>query len=329
MKQEQQNKQPAAALSCPAGEIQVSVIIPAFNAAGTVERALASVRQQEGVGIEVIVIDDASRDGTAEVVRSAIRPGENITLLQLPVNSGVSAARNAGIRLARAPYLAFLDADDIWLPGKLSRQVATIAADAAITLVSCNSQQADADGRPLKEGHVNRPPVQGYDAWKTLLVYNFLPTPTVLTRTALVRELGGFDEQLAVGEDLDLWIKLAVRGKVAVLPEVLINYYDLNNSLMKRHGRQTGDIVQPMLERHISEQADKLSSAEIRHMRGSRSFQMACDLFFSGSYRASMALFLQAARCGTRPVKSLSYLPRALLMEAAAYTKHTFTRPGK
>jgi hypothetical protein len=151
----------------------------------------------------------------------------------------------------------------------------------------------------------------------------------VLTRTALVRELGGFDETLAVGEDLDLWIKLAVRGKVAVLPEVLINYYDLNNSLMKRHGRQTGDIVEPMLERHIREQGARLSHAEVRRMRGGRSFQMACDLFFSGIYRPSIALFLKAARCGIRPLKSLSYLPRALLMEAAELTRATLMRSGK
>ena len=329
MQEQRQHDKPGAFLSCPPGEIQVSVIIPAFNAAATVGRALDSVRAQEGVGVEIIVIDDASGDATADTVRAAIRPGENITLLQLPVNSGVSAARNAGIRLARAPYLAFLDADDIWLPDKLRQQVAIIEADPAVTLVSCNSRQADAEGRPLKEGHVNRPPVQGAEAWKTLLVYNFLPTPTVLTRTALVRELGGFDENLAVGEDLDLWIKLATRGKIAVLPEVLINYYDLNNSLMKRHGRQTGLIVTPMIERHMREQAAKLDGAEIRRMRGNRSFQTGCDLFFSGSYRASIPPFIMAARCGIRPIKSLVYVPRALMMEAAALTREAFTRPGK
>lgn len=328
MRQEQNNV-PSDCLTGRNEDIKVSVIIPAFNAAATIERALASVRAQDGVGLEVIVIDDASSDNTVEVVRAAIRPGENITLMQLPSNSGASAARNAGIRLARGRYLAFLDADDIWLPGKLRRQVETIESDPAVTLVSCNSQQASADGTPLKEGHVNRPPVQGPDAWKTLLVYNFLPTPTVLTHTALVRELGGFDEKLAVGEDLDLWIKLAVRGKVVVLPDILINYYDLNNSLMKRHIRQTGMIVTPMIERHIREQAAKLSTSEIRWMRGTRSFQTACDLFFSGSYRASIALFLRSARCGIRPLKSLSYLPRALVMEAALLTKETFTRPGK
>jgi hypothetical protein len=305
-------------LTCPPEQITVSVIIPAYNSAATIVRALDSVRTQTGVGAEVIVIDDASTDQTMEVVKAAIRPGENIRLITMPKNGGASAARNAGIKEAQGHYLAFLDADDVWLPGKLSKQVAAIEADPEVTLVSCNSQMTSVTGAVLKEGHVNRPPVAGKDAWKTLLIYNFLPTPTILTRTKLVRELGGFDEALAVGEDLDLWIKLAIRGKVAVLPEILINYYDMNNSLMKRHGGQAGTIVVPMLERHIHEQSSKLTRQEVRDMRGNRSFRMACDLFFSGKYTASMPLFLQSAACGNRPIKSLSYLPRALLMESAA-----------
>jgi glycosyltransferase involved in cell wall biosynthesis len=314
------------ALSSPPQQITVSVIIPAYNAASTIERALDSVRAQTGVGAEVLVIDDASADHTIEVVKNAIRPDENIRLIRMPKNGGASAARNAGIREARGRYLAFLDADDIWLPNKLLKQVAAIEADPDITLVTCNSQMTSATGVPLKEGHVNRPPVSGQDAWKTLLVYNFLPTPTILTRTDMVRELGGFDEDLAVGEDLDLWIKLAVRGKVAVLPEILINYYDMNNSLMKRHSAQTGDIVVPMLERHIREQNGKLTRGEVRAMRGSRSFRMGCDLFFSNRFMPSIPLFLQAAACGIRPVKSLSYLPRALLMESAALLKRNLQK---
>jgi glycosyltransferase involved in cell wall biosynthesis len=319
--QERSEKNIGQALSCPHDQITVSVIIPAYNAAATIERALDSVRAQSGVGVEVIVIDDCSADDTIDVVKNAIRPDENIRLLRMPGNGGASAARNAGILEARGRYLAFLDADDVWLPGKLMKQVAAIEADPEVTVVTCNSQMTSVSGVPLKEGHVNRPPVSGAEAWKTLLVYNFLPTPTILTRTALVRELGGFDEALAVGEDLDLWIKLAVRGKVAVLPEILIKYYDMNNSLMKRHGSQAGEIVVPMLERHIREQGAKLSRREVRTMRGTRSFQMACDLFFSDRYMPSIPLFLQAAACGIRPVKSLSYLPRALLMESATRLK--------
>jgi glycosyltransferase involved in cell wall biosynthesis len=285
------------------------------------------VRAQRGVaGIEIVIINDGSSDNTIAVVQANIRPGEQIHVCELPRNSGASAARNAGIAIARGRYLGFLDADDIWLPGKLSKQIATIEADPAITLVSCNSQMTSAAGLPLKEGHLNRRPIEGVNAWKTLLVYNFLPTPTVLTHTRLVRELGGFDESLAVGEDLDLWIKLGIRGKIAVLPEILINYYDLSNSLMKRHRVQAGTIVVPMLEKHIREQSSKLSSTEIRYMRGNRSFQIGCDMFFSGGYCPSIPLFMQSAFYGTRPVKSLSYVPRAIFMQLASNTKRVIQR---
>lgn len=298
----------------PAGDVEVSIIIPAYNAAGTVLRAIDSIRAQQGVRYEIIVIDDCSRDDTAAVVRGAMQGDDAIKLLSQARNGGVSAARNAGIGVARGRYLAFLDADDIWLPGKLQQQLAVIKADPAITLVSCNSRLIATDGTPLKEGHLNRPPVQGNEAWKTLLIYNFLPTPTVLTYTELVREVGGFDEALAVGEDLDLWIKLGLRGSIAVLPDILINYYDVADSLMKRHGDRTGAIVVPMVEKHISAQSDKLSSVEVRHIRGVRAFQVACDMYFAGSYQPSIRYFWRAAQHGTRPVKSLFYVMRAIMM---------------
>lgn len=320
---------PGAGLRCDPNAIKVSVIIPAYNAAATLVRAIDSVRAQCGVNAEVIIIDDGSRDDTVAVARKEIRPGEQIVVHEMPVNSGASAARNAGIALARGEFLAFLDADDIWLPEKLTRQLAVIERDQAITLVSCNSQMVSTEGVPLKEGHINRPPLDGADAWKTLLVYNFLPTPTVLTRTALVRELGGFDENLPVGEDLDLWIRLGIRGKIAVLPEILIRYYDMNDSLMKRHSWEAATFVVPMLEKHIREQATRLSAFEIRTMRGCRSFKIGCDIFFAGGYRASMPLFAEAARYGHRPLKSLSYLPRAIIMELASQTRRAIQGKAK
>jgi GT2 family glycosyltransferase len=295
-------------------ECMVSVIIPAFNSASTILRAIESVRNQSIASFEIIVIDDGSTDATSAVVSSNIRPGEPIRLIQLPKNCGVSAARNAGIRHAKGKYLSFLDADDIWLPEKLEKQIEVIEADPAVTLVSCNSLLVSEAGLRLKEGHVNRPPVEGPDAWKTLLIYNFIPTPTVLTYRSLVQEIGGFDEALAVGEDLDLWIKLAIRGKIRVLPEVLINYYDSTGSLMKRHSRDSRIIVVPMLEKHITEQRSKLLTTEIRQIRGQQSFQIGCNLFFSGSYLQSIPLFLRSFSYGCRPVKSLTYLPRAVLM---------------
>jgi glycosyltransferase involved in cell wall biosynthesis len=304
-----------------ADALEVSVIIPAYNAADTIIRAIDSVRSQNMTSLEVIIIDDGSVDGTPEIVTSNIRAGENIQLIRMAKNSGVSAARNAGIRVAKGKFLAFLDADDIWLPEKLRKQIQVIQQDPAITLVSCNSQLIAESGLPVKEGHLNRPPVEGPDAWKTLLVYNFLPTPTVLTLTSLVKEIGGFDESLAVGEDLDLWIKLGLRGKIIVLKEILTNYYDRAGSLMKRHEGQTGHIVVPMLEKHIAEQSHKLSAMEIRYIRGYQSFQMGCNLYFSGSFIACIPIFLKASFYGSRPIKSLLYIPRAICMEFVTKTK--------
>ncbi|MGZ3239671.1 MAG: glycosyltransferase family 2 protein [Burkholderiaceae bacterium] len=300
---------------------EVSVIIPAYNAAQTISRAIDSVRMQEMNSMEVIIVDDGSADDTYDVAVGLKRPGEILQVLKMPKNSGVSAARNMGIRHARGKFLAFLDADDIWLPGKLQQQVAAIKRDPAITLVSCNSKLISESGEQLKEGHVNRPPVEGDQAWKTLLVYNFLPTPTVLTYRHLVLQVGGFDETLAVGEDLDLWIRLAMLGKVRVLKDILINYTDSTDSLMKRHLWQTQTIVQPMLERHMLTQHSKLSSSEVRYIRGTQSFEMGCNLFFAGAFLPSISPFLKAVYFGVRPIKSATYIPRALLMEGWARLK--------
>jgi glycosyltransferase involved in cell wall biosynthesis len=303
-------------------DILVSVVIPALNAARTIVRAIDSVRSQAIDALEIIVVDDGSVDDTIDVVADNIRVGEKIHLVEMKKNCGVSAARNAGIRLARGKFLAFLDADDTWLPSKLSKQIEAMEKDPAVTLVSCNSRFMSESGVPLKEGHLNRPPIEGTHAWKTLLIYNFLPTPTVLTYRALVREVGGFDESLPVGEDLDLWIKLALRGKVAVLKEVFTLYYDTPGSLMKRHYEKTRDIVLPMLEKHLSEQERLLSKSEVRHIRGHQSFEIGCIMYFSSNFLQCIPIFLKAAFYGSRPIKSISYIPRALLMEVMSRVKH-------
>ncbi|MFZ6691562.1 glycosyltransferase family 2 protein [Undibacterium sp. SXout20W] len=301
--------------------MEVSVIIPAFNAARTITRAVDSVIRQNISSIEIIIIDDGSSDQTYDLCNELALTHPVIRVLKLPTNCGVSAARNVGIQSSRGKYLAFLDADDIWLEGKLSKQIAELKSDNSISLISCNSRMVSESGEFLKVGHINRPPVEGNDSWKTLLIYNFLPTPTVLTYRKLVLELGGFDEKLQVGEDLDLWIKLALRGKVQILKDILVHYYDSKGSLMKRHQVLSHSIVFPMLEKHLVEQKDKLSKVEIRSIRGQHSFQTGCNLFFSGKFLASIPLFLMAFSKGTLPLKSLLYISRALFMAAFSREK--------
>ncbi|MGZ5551904.1 MAG: glycosyltransferase family 2 protein, partial [Nitrososphaeraceae archaeon] len=209
----------------------VSIIIPAYNAEKTLLRSFYSTLNQ-GVSNEVIIIDDASSDQTVTIAQQIVLRFNNVKLFINPKNSGVSASRNSGINEAQGKYIAFLDADDVWLPNKLHKQKIAFEKTHNCTLVTCDSLQINPSGKVLKQAHKNKVPVSGISAWKTLLQYNFIPTPTVFTKTQLVRELKGFNENLKVAEDLDLWISLAKKGNVCVLNEILVHYFDYKNSLM-------------------------------------------------------------------------------------------------
>lgn len=110
---------------------EVSIVLPAWNAAATLDEAIASVQAQDGPDWELIVVDDGSTDATGRIAATAARRDGRIRVVRLGVRGGAAAARNQGLIMARARRVAFLDADDLWLPGKLSAQVAHMAATGA------------------------------------------------------------------------------------------------------------------------------------------------------------------------------------------------------
>ncbi|MGO3132483.1 MAG: glycosyltransferase family 2 protein [Alcaligenes sp.] len=117
--------------------IFVSVVMPAYNAANTLPDSLASVCQQDYPYWELLVVDDGSNDSTANIVTEYAQKDPRITLIQQPRNQGVAAARNAGIAAAQGQYIAFLDADDLWLPQKLSRQLTAMQENnAAVSMTA-------------------------------------------------------------------------------------------------------------------------------------------------------------------------------------------------
>ena len=290
----------------------VSVIVPTYNAAELVERAIRSILDQDYRPLEVLVIDDCSTDDTAARVGRLAAP--EVRLIRLPQNAGAAGARNAGIAQATGELLAFLDADDCWRPGKLSRQVACLRPDPEVSLVACDYtawKDARALGRYFSD---ERRPVQGADAWKTLLRYSFVTTSCVLTRTALVRALGGFSTDLVIAEDQDLWIRLALAGKVAVIDEPLVDYHEVKGSLTKVHRLGERDFLLPMLERHVTLNAARLSPWERRTILGLRYFTVAWSLYRRGYRRQSLPVFLKAAAAGHRPLRALS-MPARLIAD--------------
>jgi len=193
---------PAKSSSSAAPE--VTVVIPTRNRRQLLSRALASVLAQEDVAIEVIVVDDASADGTLERINGL--DDERVRLLRNETPRGPAAARNQAIDLARAPWLGFLDDDDLWAPRKLREQLDLAADD--VVLVDSGHLSLDEQGRVLA-----RFPGSD-DAEKELLRRDVFGTSGVIVRTDAVRAVGGFDESLQVVEDWDLWIRLLGSGRM-------------------------------------------------------------------------------------------------------------------
>lgn len=287
---------------------KVSVVIPAYRAADKIGRAVESVGRQTFTDLEVIVVDDASQDDTAETATLHLkRSGLRHQIIVQPRNGGPAAARNAGVRAATGEYIAFLDADDYWLPEKLARQVAVLDADPDVTICGCQAMWVPSDGSPPFPLFHNLPDVMP-KGWKILLWDCFIATPCAMVRQI---DLGTapFDTALRVGEDRDLWIKLASNGKVAVIQNVCV-MIDLNpSSYMARHAMLIEQDAGPMIEKHLRAFSDLLGFREARLARGRIASQIGKALALDPATfaRGSRYLF-KAATLGYEPFDNLRHL---------------------
>lgn len=196
---------------------KVSVIVPAYNAATFISRAVDSVLAQTFRDFELLVVDDGSADDTLTVLS---RYGAALRVLTQP-NAGPAAARNRGLAQATGTYVAFLDADDWWEPQKLGEQVALLDTQPSIGFCSTATRVVDADGR--RAGHW--PCLAGDAPLPDALFMNGASisgsTSGVMARRDLVQAVGGFDASLRGYEDPDLWIRLSARAGYACIPSEL------------------------------------------------------------------------------------------------------------
>lgn len=200
------------------GTAPVSVVIAAYDAERTLGPALESVLAQLPQPAEVIVVDDGSRDATASLAASF----PQVRLIRQD-NQGPSAARNTGIREASQPWVAFLDADDIWLPGKLARQLAALERHPAAVLLAGDWVRA----APVAvQGRAPAPELETLLGYRDVLLLNRFQTSTVLVRAEVLDTCGGFDPALDGAEDWDLWLRCARRGTVVKLDVPLVVYRD-------------------------------------------------------------------------------------------------------
>jgi glycosyltransferase involved in cell wall biosynthesis len=197
----------------------VSAVIPVYNGARFVAEAVRSVLEQTYEPIECIVVDDGSTDDTAEIVRGL---GGGVRLVQTP-NGGVARARNRGVEHARGELLAFLDADDLWRPDKIERQVELLLERPEVGFVYTDLEEIDGAGRPRR---YRRAPEPESALRNTVLMEGDVMNVTTsgLIRRTVFAAAGGFDERLSTSADSDLGCRIASSFPIARIPEPLACY---------------------------------------------------------------------------------------------------------
>lgn len=239
----------------------VSVVIPTHNHGRFLAQAVESALGQTVASLEVLVIDDGSTDDTADVVRrSLVDPRVTYEHTE---HRGPAAAKNIGVRLARAPFVAFLDADDVWLPAKLERQLAVFAADPGLGVVYSRRLLIDEQGRELEYA---QPPLHRGQVLNTLFRTNCICCSSALVRAAVFADVGLLDEGLPLATDYDFWLRVALHHGFDYVDEPLVLYRTGHASLSRRHLERI-NTVQFIINRFVRAHGDAagLDPAVVRH----------------------------------------------------------------
>jgi len=199
----------------------ISVIIPSHNRKNRLIRAMESVLAQTYTDFEMAVVDDGSTDGSFKAVRSNFRDN-SIRYITLPHNCGVSRARNEGVAHTSAPWIAFLDSDDIWHPEKLEKQYKWIQKHPSIRILQTRELW-------IRNGKRVNPPrthqKTSGDIFAVSLQRCMITPSSVILQRSLFEEMGGFNESLPACEDYDLWLRIADTYPVGLIDEYLLTRF--------------------------------------------------------------------------------------------------------
>jgi len=212
----------------PGKPLKVSVVIPVYNREQTIRHAVDSVLSQSFPPEEVIVADDGSNDATPDILKAY---GSSIAVITLPVNSGVSRARNEGIARARSEWVAFLDSDDCWKPDKLERQIEYLKRRPFYLILQSDEIWIRNGKRVNPCKHHAKP--EGW-IWEASLERCLVSPSGVLVRKSLLEKYGNFDETLPVCEDYDLWLKISRHHPVGLEPGLSVIKYGGHGDQLSR-----------------------------------------------------------------------------------------------
>jgi glycosyltransferase involved in cell wall biosynthesis len=236
----------------------VSVVTAAYNMGRYLGEAVESVLGQDYPAVELIVVDDGSTDDTPAVL-AHYAADPRVTIIRQE-NSGQTVAKNRGMRAARGRYVGFCDADNAWLPHKLSRQVPLLQGNERLGVVYGDIQFIDEEGRDLPTPKIRR---SSGRITGPLLVDNFVTFNTTLVPRRVLEEFDYMDESLTMAIDYDLWLRISTRYDFLHLPEVLVRYRIWGGQMSHRTGERLDNFFR-LLESFLERYPDSVTPAEVR-----------------------------------------------------------------
>ena len=264
----------------------VSVIIPAHNAERFIADSVQSALAQTFTDLEVIVLDDGSADCT---VARAAAFGDRVRVYR-QANGGVARARNTGVALARGEWIAFLDSDDVWLPAKIERQLAS--SPAALTFTDRFNFGERGDLAELQSAVT---PMQGGDIFEALLLQNFITATSVMIRRDLFERYGGFDTTLNGTEDWDLWLRVAADHPIGFCPEPLVRYRLHAGGISRNFARMNRERLEVIRRALATPRGQALSVWTKRRVWGQTWAANGFDSCRAGARRDALADYARAA----------------------------------
>lgn len=287
--------------------------MPCFNGAAHLPASVGSVQAQTFADWELIVVDDGSTDGSFDWLQGQTDP--RLVVVRQP-NQGVSAARNAGLAQASAPYVAFLDADDTWAPTFLECMLAALQSQPQAVLAYCGWQNLGLSGR---RGQPFVPPdYETPDKRETLFAGCRWPVHAALARRDAVRSAGGFNPALKNAEDYALWLEIAGTAPIVRVPAVLAFYHfhggEQASANRARAALHLLRAQQQYLGRH-PDFASQLGRARQRELLYGGLLRTGFECYWKRDLPAARTVFRRAMRAGYGKPRDWAYMLPALLPE--------------
>lgn len=309
---------------------KVSIIIPTYNYARFIGDALESVRRQSTQDYEIWVMDDGSTDNTASVVEALKKNfSGKLNYVRNDKNKGVYAIRNQAIRAAKGRFIAFLDADDLWMDSHLEDLTRYLEAHPEDLMVYANARFFyDGDGKDLGTQFgpgSSKTPRIGACAAELFTEGNFIPFMTTLLRREAFNRVGLFDESFKVGGDYDLFMRIACESRIGFVDKVLarVRRHDKNLSFLSRLQAATQLRILKKALRYFSKKGIRITNKNVRCRRAQLYYELGAALALEGNKVRSRKFLCRSFSLEPNPFKRkilayffLSFLPGTGSMKA-------------